>query len=65
MLMPATLDGALEGAERVLMISSADERLVDTQCTFMTPPNEPVYVTSSSSPWMFGPDDKKGYTSCW
>jgi uncharacterized protein YbjT (DUF2867 family) len=35
MLMPATLDGVLEGVERVLMISSADERLVDTQCTFI------------------------------
>jgi hypothetical protein len=34
MAEPATLDGVLDGVERVLMISSADRRLVETQCTF-------------------------------
>jgi uncharacterized protein YbjT (DUF2867 family) len=35
MLRPETLGPALDGVERVLMISSARERLVETQCTFI------------------------------
>ncbi len=35
MLKPATLDGALDGVERVLLISSPDPHLVETQCTFI------------------------------
>lgn len=35
MLLPETLSAALDGVDRVLMISSARERLVDTQCTFI------------------------------
>jgi uncharacterized protein YbjT (DUF2867 family) len=35
MLRPASLGAALDGIERVLMISSADPRLVETQCTFI------------------------------
>src|SRR3954447_3760178 len=35
MLQPATLEGALDGVERVLLISSPDPHLVETQCTFI------------------------------
>lgn len=35
MLRPETLDAALDGVERVLMISSANQQLVETQCTFI------------------------------
>jgi uncharacterized protein YbjT (DUF2867 family) len=35
MLRPETLGAALAGVERVLMISSADQQLVETQCTFI------------------------------
>ena len=35
MLRPETLGPALEGVHRVLMISSANEQMVDTQCTFI------------------------------
>ncbi len=35
MLRPETLGAALDGVDRVLMISSADLRLVETQCTFI------------------------------
>jgi uncharacterized protein YbjT (DUF2867 family) len=35
MLRPETLGAALDGVERVLMISSAGERLLETQCTFI------------------------------
>jgi uncharacterized protein YbjT (DUF2867 family) len=35
MLRPKTLTAALRGVERVLMISSARERMVETQCTFI------------------------------
>lgn len=35
MLKPATLEGALDGVERVLLISSPDPQLVETQCTFI------------------------------
>jgi len=35
MLQPETLGAALDGVERVLMISSAAERMVDTQTTFI------------------------------
>jgi uncharacterized protein YbjT (DUF2867 family) len=35
MLRAETLGRALDGVERALMISSADERLVETQCTFI------------------------------
>jgi uncharacterized protein YbjT (DUF2867 family) len=32
---PGTLGGALRGVDRVLMLSSSDERMVETQCTFI------------------------------
>jgi uncharacterized protein YbjT (DUF2867 family) len=35
MLRPDTLGPALEGVERILMISSANPHLVETQCTFI------------------------------
>jgi uncharacterized protein YbjT (DUF2867 family) len=35
MLRPETLGAALHGVDRVLMISSARERLLETQCTFI------------------------------
>ncbi|GHO52747.1 SDR family oxidoreductase [Ktedonobacter robiniae] len=35
MLEPSTLGVALEGVDRVLMISSAAERMLETQCTFI------------------------------
>jgi uncharacterized protein YbjT (DUF2867 family) len=35
MLKPATLDGVLDGVERVLMISGPDEHILETQCTFI------------------------------
>jgi uncharacterized protein YbjT (DUF2867 family) len=35
MLEPDTLDGALDGVDRVLLISSPDPQLVETQCTFV------------------------------
>ena len=35
MLQPETLGAALYGVNRVLMISAARERLMDTQCTFI------------------------------
>lgn len=35
MLQPETLETALNGIERVLLISSANERMVETQCTFI------------------------------
>jgi uncharacterized protein YbjT (DUF2867 family) len=35
MLRPETLEAALVGVERVLMISSAAERMQETQCTFI------------------------------
>ncbi len=35
MLRPETLGPALQGVDRVLMISSARERMVETQCTFI------------------------------
>lgn len=35
MLRPETLEPALAGVRRVLMISSARERMVETQCTFI------------------------------
>lgn len=35
MLRPGTLTAALRGVERVLMISSPRERMVETQCTFV------------------------------
>ncbi len=35
MLRPQTLEAALHGVDRVLLISSADLRLVETQCTFI------------------------------
>lgn len=35
MLRPETLTAALRGVERVLMISSPRERMVETQCTFI------------------------------
>jgi uncharacterized protein YbjT (DUF2867 family) len=35
MLRPQTLEAALHGVDRVLMISSADQQLVETQCTFI------------------------------
>jgi uncharacterized protein YbjT (DUF2867 family) len=35
MLKPETLEGALDGVERVLLISSPDPHLVETQCTFI------------------------------
>jgi uncharacterized protein YbjT (DUF2867 family) len=35
MLRPETLDAALDGVERALMISSADQQMVETQCAFI------------------------------
>ena len=35
MLRPETLEDALAGVERVLMISSSNQGMVDTQCTFI------------------------------
>jgi uncharacterized protein YbjT (DUF2867 family) len=35
MLQPATLQNALSGVERALMISSSNQRIVETQCTFI------------------------------
>jgi len=35
MLRPETLADALSGVERVLLISSADQQMVETQCTFI------------------------------
>jgi len=35
MARPETLGAALEGVETALVISSADERMLDTQCTFV------------------------------
>jgi len=35
MLKPDTLGAVLDGTERVLLISSANEQLVETQCTFI------------------------------
>jgi uncharacterized protein YbjT (DUF2867 family) len=35
MLRPETLDAALRGADRVLMISSSNARMLETQCTFI------------------------------
>src|SRR5262249_34662450 len=35
MLRPETLGAALDGVDRVLMISSPDPRMVETQCTFI------------------------------
>jgi len=35
MLQPGSLEVALQGVERVLMISSANPQMVDTQCTFI------------------------------
>jgi uncharacterized protein YbjT (DUF2867 family) len=35
MLRPETLTAALDGVDRVLLISSPRERMVDTQCTFI------------------------------
>jgi uncharacterized protein YbjT (DUF2867 family) len=35
MLRPGTLADALSGVERVLLISTADEQMVETQCTFI------------------------------
>src|ERR1700738_3009816 len=35
MLKPETLEGALDGVERVLLISAPDPHLVETQCTFI------------------------------
>jgi uncharacterized protein YbjT (DUF2867 family) len=35
MLRPETLGAALDGVERILMISSARERMLETQCTFI------------------------------
>jgi len=35
MLRPSTLRAALDGVRRALMISSSDERMVETQCTFV------------------------------
>jgi uncharacterized protein YbjT (DUF2867 family) len=35
MLKPATLEGALDGVKRVLLISSPGPHLVETQCTFI------------------------------
>lgn len=35
MLRPETLAGALSGVERALLISSADEQMVETQCAFI------------------------------
>ncbi len=35
MLQPDSLRTALDGIERVLLISSANDRMVDTQCTFI------------------------------
>lgn len=35
MLRPETLEAALEGVERVLLISSANRHMVDTQCRFI------------------------------
>jgi uncharacterized protein YbjT (DUF2867 family) len=35
MLRPETLGAALDGVERVLMISSSDPQMVETQCTFI------------------------------
>ena len=33
MLRPETLTGALSGVDRVLLISSSDQHMVETQCT--------------------------------
>lgn len=35
MLKPATLGGVLDSVERALMISGPDERMLETQCTFI------------------------------
>jgi len=35
MLQPGSLEAALQGVERVLMISAANPQMVDTQCTFI------------------------------
>jgi uncharacterized protein YbjT (DUF2867 family) len=35
MLRPETLDAALRGVDRVLMISSSNARMLETQCTFI------------------------------
>src|SRR5262249_55330344 len=35
MRRPETLEGALHGVERALMISSSDHEMVETQCTFI------------------------------
>jgi uncharacterized protein YbjT (DUF2867 family) len=35
MLKPDTLEGALDGVQRVLLITSPDQHLVETQCTFI------------------------------
>jgi uncharacterized protein YbjT (DUF2867 family) len=35
MLKPTTLDGALDGVERALMISGPDGHMLETQCTFV------------------------------
>ena len=35
MLRPETLGAALDGVDRVLMISSSDPQMVETQCTFI------------------------------
>jgi uncharacterized protein YbjT (DUF2867 family) len=35
MAKPATLAAALEGVDRALMISTADPRMLETQCTFI------------------------------
>ena len=35
MLQPETLGAALDGVDRVLLISSANERMLETQCTFI------------------------------
>jgi hypothetical protein len=49
MLRPDTLKAALEGVERLLMISSSDERMWKRNARLLTPASRPVSITSSGS----------------
>jgi uncharacterized protein YbjT (DUF2867 family) len=48
MLRPETLGAALDGVDRVLMISSSDPQMVETQCTFTAKANSPFVVMFKS-----------------
>jgi uncharacterized protein YbjT (DUF2867 family) len=50
MLLPETLGPVLEGVDRVLLISSSDPRMAETQCTFIDAAKEQASVMWSSSP---------------